>query len=72
MSSQAEVRTIEIPDKQYSSYHPDNQEGLEPSQVMETQRDAGADHDDVKPEEKVVDDDAEKKRKTRSLVRSNS
>lgn len=61
MSSQAEVRTIEIPDTQYSSYHPDNQEGLEPSQVMETQRDAGADHDDVKPEEKVADDDAEKK-----------
>ena len=28
---------------------------------METQRDAGADHDDVKPEEKVADDDAEKK-----------
>ena len=35
MASQPEVPTIEIPDTQHGPYQPDNQLGLEESQVME-------------------------------------
>ena len=72
MASQAEIPTIEIPDTQYGPYQPDNQLGLEESQVMETQRDAAADPEAQIPYElntnNKVDDDASEKKPSNEMT----
>lgn len=68
MASTAEIPTIEVPETQVESYHPDNQLGLEQSQAMEPEQVVSADHENdaemkgvQDTQQEVNEDDGEKK-----------